>query len=867
MIGTTVGHYLIREKLGSGGMGVVYKAEDCRLKRLVALKFLPAELTRDPAAKQRMLHEAQAASALQHNNICTIYEVGETDEGQQFISMALYDGETLKDRIARGAIQTREAIALTRQICEGLRTAHANEIIHRDIKPANIFITNDGTVKLLDFGLAKAKGQTQLTQHGATVGTVDYMSPEQTKGDVVDKRTDIWSVGIVLYEMLTGRAPFRADYEQAIIYSILNSDPDWSVIPGELQPLLKKALAKSLDERFPSSDDLLADLAPRQETGDTTGRAPFHSLRRPSLRTKAVALIAVLMVLAGVVYLKTMVGNEKGEIQRKMIVVLPFENLGSPDDDYFAQGMREEISNKLGSFTTLGVISRTSAEKFAKANRTTKEIGKELGVDYILEGTVQWAKYKDKASRVRIIPQLIKVSDDVNVWSDSYDRVVNDVFDIQNEIAQNVVDKIGANILSRKLSGPPPTTNIDAYDYYLKALKFHYGPSTGANIKTCVKLYQKALELDPNFAAAHAQIAIAYMGLYKWHWDRDSLNLERGAEHLRKAEELNPYLADVHLAKFFYYVWYTSDWAQVFAELKKTLELQPNNAEANFNFGGYYEAEGDSELGMQYRLKALQLDPLNARYAGGIAWVYWDRRDYADAERYLKRAIALSPGTSGNYVDLAEVYVDWKGDTRSARQMLQNVNDEEYLEFSPNIFIELDVLERNYDDALKRLESSKREYENSGFAFTSNMQVKALVYRYLGRNALSKRYFGSAKAQIEQMIGDNPNDSRFPFAVSLCYAGLGEKEKALAACERGKQLIVTAVKDRAENIFRSHLARVYVLVGDYANALKEMEWLLSRPSDFSVNRLKLDPLYDPLRPLPAYREIIRKYSAHALDAD
>lgn len=260
MIGKTISHYKILDKLGEGGVGVVYKAEDIKLKRLVALKFLPPHFSFNSEAKVRFFHEAQSASALDHPNICTVYEIDETDDGQLFISMAHYEGETLKEKISNGELQTEEAINIAIQICEGLEKAHKNNIIHRDIKPANIFITKDGVVKILDFGLAKTKGQTQLTQMGATLGTVDYMSPEQTRGNIVDKRSDIWSLGVMLYQMLTGELPFRGDYEQAIIYSILNEEADLSKIPEEIIPIVQKAITKSSEERYQKIEELEADL-------------------------------------------------------------------------------------------------------------------------------------------------------------------------------------------------------------------------------------------------------------------------------------------------------------------------------------------------------------------------------------------------------------------------------------------------------------------------------------------------------------------------------------------------------------------------------------------------------------------------------
>ncbi|MHA2062345.1 MAG: serine/threonine protein kinase, partial [Candidatus Sifarchaeia archaeon] len=260
MIGKTISHYKIIEQLGAGGMGVVYKAEDTRLKRTVALKFLPPEMTRDPEAKERFIREAQAASSLQHNNICTIHEIDETEDGQIFICMDYYEGESLKDKIKDKRLKTKDAIDITIQIAQGLEKAHEKGIIHRDIKPSNIFITHDDVVKIIDFGLAKLAGKTILTKAGSTMGTIDYMSPEQTRGDEIDHRTDIWSLGVVLYEMITGRVPFKGEYDQAVIYSIMNEEPELitshhTSVPMELEGIVIKALSKSPDERYQHADE------------------------------------------------------------------------------------------------------------------------------------------------------------------------------------------------------------------------------------------------------------------------------------------------------------------------------------------------------------------------------------------------------------------------------------------------------------------------------------------------------------------------------------------------------------------------------------------------------------------------------------
>ena len=861
VIGEKVSHYKIIDKLGSGGMGEVYKAEDIKLKRTVALKFLPSSFSFDKEAKKRFTNEAQSASALDHPNICTIHEIGETVNGQLFISMACYEGETLKEKIEKEVLNIDEAIDITLQICEGLKKAHQNKITHRDIKPANIFITKDGVVKILDFGLAKVKGQSQLTQIGTTIGTIDYMSPEQTRGEEVDQRTDIWSLGVVIYEMITGKLPFKGEYDQAIIYSILNEDPDLSDIPNEIYPVIKKAIDKSPKERYQNVEEIISDLVSLKGSATKKYRLLVFP-HRISSKIKIVLTAVLLITMVAILYFVIKPFNiGTSTPDRKMIVVLPFENLGPPEDEYFAQGMREEISNKLASLGSIGVISRNSAEKFAKSNKTTKEIGKELGVDYILEGTVQWAKNKDKNSRIRIIPQLVRVSDDISVWSDSYDRILNDIFDVQNEIAQNVVDKLGIKILpGQSVTGPPPTRNLDAYDYYLKAHKFHYGPSTGANIKTAIKLYEQAIALDSNFAAAYAQLSIAYNGLFFWHWDRDSLNLKKASIYLQKAKELNPNIAEIHLAQFFYYNWFTTDEEKVFDELKKTLEIQPNNAEANLDISGYYRDKRQFELARRYETKAMQLDPLNARYPWQLGGDYYSLRNYETAEKYFLKAIKLSPNTSGLYVDLALLYIDWKGDLKLAKKTISNVNDDEYLEMSSNIFIYLNILDRKYDKAVEQLKSSKKEYRNIASSYLSNLQMIALVYKYQGKDNLSKKYFDSSLVKIEKLVKTSPDDFRFPLALSISYAGLGEKEKATEELKKGIKLLDWYIdKKWISNKQKLYLAEISILTSDYDTALKQIDFLLSKYL-ISVDEMKLNPLYDSLRNLPGYETLIEKYS-------
>jgi serine/threonine protein kinase len=377
--GTMISHYKIIEKLGEGGMGVVYKAEDTKLKRHIALKFLLPELTRDSDARERFMFEARAASGLDHPNICTIHEVDETENGHIFISMACCEGETLKQKIARGLVKFEDAIEITVQASKGLARAHDRRIAHRDVKPANIMITKDGHVLIMDFGLAKLSGQIGVTKAGTTVGTVAYMSPEQARGEDVDHRTDIWSMGVVLYEMLTGKLPFRGDHEQAVIYAIVNKAPVpvgalRSDMPAELERAVSLALEKDREWRYQSVDMLAEDI-------------------RQSLETKS-----------------------STPDEEKSIVVLPFEDI-SPgrDNEYFSDGLTEEIITDLSNIQALRVISRTSAMQLKGTDKDVRAIGRELNVQYVLEGSVRKA-----GDNLRITAQLIDAAHDTHLWAHKY---------------------------------------------------------------------------------------------------------------------------------------------------------------------------------------------------------------------------------------------------------------------------------------------------------------------------------------------------------------------------------------------------------------------------------------------------------------
>jgi non-specific serine/threonine protein kinase len=860
-------HYKILKKLGEGGMGIVYEAEDTKLKRIVAIKFLPRFISANKEERQRFETEAQAAASLNHPNISTIHSIEEADD-RIFIVMEFIDGIELKDKIKNGSVQIDKAVDIAVQIADGLKAAHKKEIIHRDIKSANIMITEDGIVKIMDFGLAKIKGGTDVTKIHTTVGTAAYMSPEQARGEILDRRTDIWSFGIVLYEMLFGQLPFKGEYEQAIVYGILNDEPEFADIPVELNHILSKALAKSPKDRYQNVNEMLDDLKTFKGVTASKSFSSKTFIKKPERKSKLKLILAAasFLIIAVIAAVYFFISSNTKAVEtanaRKMIVVFPFENLGSQDDNYFANGVTDEITSKLSSIADIGVLSSKSAEKIAKANKSNQEIGKEFGVNYILEGKIRWAKDVGNKNRVIITPQLTRVSDNTITWSESFDRVLNDIFAVQNEIAQKVVDQLSGSLKAVQIQKiVRPTDNLEAYDLYLRGLAYsNRGTYAEKDIQTAINLFSKAVLLDSKFASAYAYLSRNKSQMYWFFYDRSKTNVQAAYNDVQKASQLNPDLAETHLSFGYYYYWCELNYNRAIKEFSKVLEIQPNNAEAFFGLGIVYRRMGNFNLSLQNQLKGAELDPLSVEYAHNIAETYGLLRDYYNAERYFKRDIELNPDLDFPRAGLAENYIDWKGNLAAAEEIVHQAKSYDYLQLSFNIIVYIDILNRNYDKAIKDMNSSHHEFEVGQFRFTPRTQVLGLIYKFKNDPAKSKLYLDSSKIQLEKMIKDNPQDERLHSSLGITYAALGIKDKAIYEGKKGIELLPLE-KEAYRGYYRLwDLAEIYTLLGDKENALKQIDFILSIPGAFSVNQLKLYALFDPLRNLPGYKAIIDKYS-------
>jgi serine/threonine protein kinase len=644
MIGQTVSHYRIIEKLGSGGMGVVYKAEDTKLGRTVALKFLPPSFSSDEEAKTRFVHEAKSASSLQHNNICTIHEIDETDDDKIFICMDFYEGETLKDRISKGPIAIDEAVDIILQICEGLEKAHNNNIIHRDIKPANIFITKEGVVKLLDFGLAKAANQSKITKMGSTLGTVAYMSPEQTRGESVDQRTDIWSLGVVLFEMLTGELPFKGDYEQAIIYSILNENPQ-SIdalhinAPIGLKKILEKTLRKNPSDRYLTVNEILSEINSQFSRQQAVNRKLVPSISKSSKQKKLAYIFSPIFIITIFIIIYLLTGKETLS-KPVSIALLPLKDISVENkEDWFSEGMTDALITELARIRGLRITSRSSVMKYKDSNESTKIIAADLGVHYLIEGSIVRT-----LGQVKISARLIDATSDEYIWGQDYEGDFTDVLALQGKVAQEITHKIKVTLTPQeeRLFTEKLKVNPDAYDAYLKG-KFYLWKLTKEGFETALKYFTMAVELDSTYAPAYAGITLAWRTQAVMGFLPFSEAMEKSEAVTTKALQLDSSLADIHFMNAINFAWFQWKWNLAYSEFKKTIEVNPNMAEARAYYSQLLFILNRPDEAIQEIDLALKLDPFNNLFQSIYAMDLMYVKRYDDVIKLLNKILKAAP--------------------------------------------------------------------------------------------------------------------------------------------------------------------------------------------------------------------------------
>jgi len=799
--GTTVHQYRIAGKIGAGGMGEVYLAQDTKLQRRVALKFLPANLVSNEEVRTRFVREAQTIARLNHPNIVSVYEVGDY-HGRPFYAMELVEGQSLKHFAHDETLPVDTLVEYAIQICQGLAEAHRAGITHRDIKAANIAVDRQERIRLLDFGLATVQGGEKLTKSGSTLGTVAYMSPEQVSGRKVDHRSDLFSLGVVLYELIAGRTPFERANDGATLKAIVEATPEplsryKADVPEKLGEIIFKLLEKDVEIRYQSAEGVIADL--KRLFYDSKGSSGSGRVVRRSGRGRtavyAAAVVAVLAAAAGYLYFTREAADAGSE--PPVLAVLPFANLGSDADSYFAEGITAEIRSRLTTLEGVRVISGNSVERYRGTTLSADQIGRELGADYLLEGTIRWDK-SSEIEKFRITTELTQTRNNIQVWSKSYDRDLRQIFAVQAAIADQISGQLGVALsATRKVADASyPTENLEAYNYYLKGLDLVRRSvffSTKLNGREPIVMFDSAIALDPNFALAWAQKSKACTELSFGGGLENFPYRDTALHSAERALELNPNLPEAHIALGTYHNFLGTDYDRALAEFAVAHSEIHANADLSQAIGIVKMRQGKWDEAVEEFEEAARLDPLNTTRYYWLANLFAQLRDFKKADQYVNRSFALAPGNADAVFMKLFISLLEHGDLEAGEYKLADLTAVATLaevaswDTTPSNtfglwrFLPEKYRTREVIDALR----GDHGPDNRAIYCTN----VAEVFRLMDQPDSARIYLDSATIPLNAEIEAEPEDPHAYARLGLVMARLGNAEEAERNAKRAYELM------------------------------------------------------------------------------
>jgi serine/threonine-protein kinase len=884
--------YTIERELGRGGMATVFLARDLRHDRPVALKVLHPAFA-STLGPERFQREIRLAARLQHPHILTVHDSGEI-EGPSgpllWFTMPYIRGESLRDRLTREKqLPVEDALRITREAADALSYAHAEGVIHRDVKPENILLSGNHAL-VADFGIARAvdAASDKLTETGMAVGTAAYMSPEQASGQRdLDPRTDIYSLGVVLYEMLAGETPFAGPTAQATIARRFMETPRpvrqlREAVPEQVEQALQRALARTPADRFGSAGEFAAALALHEAATSTAASSSVPSPQAPSLgsatasqtvaaparvapapaRRRRIPIAAGSLLLGLVIGTGLLFGwlhHRGAELPAatapKPLAVLPFENLGGAEDEYFADGVTDEVRGKLTALPGLQVTARSSSNQYKKTGKSPQEIGRELGVDYLLTGTVRWEK-SPGGSHVRVSPELIQVSTGATKWQEPFDAALTDVFKVQADIAGQVAQAldIALGTSQRQTLTERPTANAAAYDAYLKgeAASQNLGTADPSTLRSAIALYEQAVALDSGFAQAWAELSRAHSILY-FNGTPSPEGAERARQGAERALRLAPDHFAGHLAMGDYYNTIPLDNARALQEYEAGLRLAPNNADLISSSALAEVSAGRWEDALQHFVHAQALDPRSIAVARRLGYTYLRLRRYPEAIAASDRGLALDPNNLEIRQNKAQAYLgrgDLEGAGRVVREIPATVDPTLIAAFFGNYEDLYWLLPENLQVLLLRLTPSAFD-DRAAWAI-----VLAQTYAYRGDPAKARAYADTARVGFEGRLKGTPDDAQSHVFRGLSLAYLGRKAEAIAEGEKAVALL-PITKDAFLGPYIQHqLVRIYLMVGEPEKALDRLEPLLKVPYFLSPGWLKVDPNFTSLRGNPRFERLV-----------